>query len=195
LDGRRFNELKYSEDEVVSIGQRLSARSVSASTFLFSSATEHNFKANAPKADILHVATHGFINEQNPSLSAVIFSQPDQPGSDDDGILTVSETVNLNLKAQLVVLSSCESGVGQFVNGEGMIALSRGLLYAGAQNIVFSLWKVSDRQTYRLMDEFYANIAEGKGYASSLRAAKLSMIRSKETAFPGKWSGFVLIGR
>ncbi len=195
LDGKKFNELKYSEDEVVSIGRRLKEHSVVSSTFLFSSATEHNFKVNAPKYDILHVATHGFINENDPKLSAVIFSQPDRAKADDDGILYVNETVNLQLKAQLVVLSSCESGVGQLVNGEGMIALSRGLLYAGAHNVVFSLWKVSDKQTYRLMDEFYAGIAEGKEYSSSLRAAKLSMIRSKESAFPGKWSGFVLIGR
>ncbi|MFZ4619931.1 MAG: CHAT domain-containing protein [Bacteroidota bacterium] len=195
LDGKRFNELKYSEDEVTSIGQRMRDHDISASTFLFSSATEHNFKMNAPSYDILHIATHGFINERDPRLSAVIFSQPDHEAADDDGVLYVNETVNLQLKARLVVLSSCESGVGQFVNGEGMIALSRGLLYAGAQNVIFSLWKVSDKQTYRLMDEFYRNLTEGKGYSSSLRSAKLSMIRSKETAFPGKWSGFVLIGR
>lgn len=195
LDGRKFNELKYSEDEVVSIGRRMKEHSVVSSTFLFSSATEHNFKMNAPNADIIHVATHGFINESDPKLSAVIFSQPEHADSNDDGILYVNEAANLQLTAKLVVLSSCESGVGQLVNGEGMIALSRGLLYAGAQNVVFSLWKVSDKQTYRLMDEFYAGIAQGKDFSSSLRSAKLSMLRSKESAFPGKWSGFVLIGR
>ncbi len=195
LDGKRFNELKFSEDEVTSIGERMRHHNISASTFLFSSATEHNFKANAPNFDILHIATHGFINERDPKLSAVIFSQPDLEEIDDDGVLYVNETFNLQLKARLVVLSSCESGVGQLVNGEGMIALSRGLLYAGAQNVIFSLWKVSDKQTYRLMDEFYGNLAEGKQFSASLRSAKLSMIRSKETAFPGKWSGFVLIGR
>ena len=195
LDGKKFNELKYSEDEVVSIGRRLTEHSVTASTFLFSSATERNFKMYAPKYDIIHVATHGFINENDPKLSAVIFSQPASADNEDDGILYVNETVNLQLKAKLVVLSSCESGIGQLVNGEGMIALSRGLLYAGAQNVVYSLWKVSDQQTFHLMEEFYAGIAQGKDYSSSLRSAKLSMIRSKESAFPGKWSGFVLIGR
>lgn len=195
LDGKKFNELKYSENEIVSISRRLQDCSVASSTFLFSSATEQNFKMNAPKADIVHVATHGFINEDDPKLSAVIFSQPDQADAFDDGILYLNEAANLQLTAKLVVLSSCESGIGQLVNGEGMIALSRGLLYAGAQNVVFSLWKVSDKQTYRLMDEFYSGIAQGKDFSSSLRSAKLSMIRSKETAFPGKWSGFVLIGR
>jgi len=195
LDGKKFNELKYSENEIVSISNTLKNHQATVKNFLHTSASEKNFKFFSPLYDIVHIATHGFINEKNPKLSAVIFSQPQTTSEDDDGILYLNETCNLNLKAQLVVLSSCESGIGQLIHGEGMIALSRGLLYAGAKNIIFSLWKVSDKQTYALMDELYKNIAEGKSYASSLRLAKLSMIRSQETSFPGKWSGFVLIGK
>ena len=195
LDGKTFNELKYSENEVTSIESTLKPRSVATKNYLYDEATEKNFKSAAPQYDIIHIATHGFINEKDPKFSAILFSQPKNSSEDEDGILYVNETFNLNLKAQLVVLSSCESGIGTLVDGEGMIALSRGLFYAGAKNIIFSLWKISDKQTYLLMEEFYKNIAAGKTYSSSLRSAKLSMIRSKESAFPGKWSGFVLIGQ
>lgn len=195
LDGRTFNELKYSEEEVVSISKTFVHQAIPTKSFLHTQATERNFKTFAPQYDIVHVATHGFINEKNPNLSAVLFSQPRTAAEEEDGILYLNETFALNLKAQLVVLSSCESGVGKLIDGEGMIALSRGLFYAGAKNIIFSLWKVSDKQTYLLMDELYKNIISGKSYSSSLRSAKLSLIAAKETAFPGKWSGFVLVGR
>ena len=135
------------------------------------------------------------MNEKNPKLSAILFSQPHERSASDDGILYLNETYALDLKANLVVLSSCESGLGTLVQGEGMMALTRGLFYAGAKNIVFSLWKVSDKQTYLLMDEFYRQMLSGKSYASSLRQAKLKMIASKESSFPSKWSGFVLIGK
>jgi len=195
LDGKTFNELKYSDEEITSIGKTFRQHALSAASYLNEAATEENFKTYAPLYDIVHVATHGFINEKDPKFSAVVFSQPKSAADAEDGILHLHETFNMNLKAKLVVLSSCESGIGTLVDGEGMIALSRGLFYAGAKNIIVSLWKVSDRQTYVLMDEFYKNIASGNTFATALRTAKLSMIRSKETAFPGKWSGFVLIGK
>lgn len=195
LDGKTFNELKYSEEELLSIGHSFRSRSLPYKNFLHTSATETNFKLFGGTYDVLHVATHGFMNEQNPKLSAILFSQPNGQAVSDDGILYLNETYALNLKANLVVLSSCESGLGTLVQGEGMMALTRGLFYAGAKNIVFSLWKVSDKQTYLLMDEFYRHILSGKSYASSLREAKLKMIASKESAFPSKWSGFVLIGK
>jgi CHAT domain-containing protein len=195
LDGKKFNELKYSEDEILSIENTFNKHSLHTKNFLHTAATEKNFKEFSRDADIVHIATHGFINEKNPKLSAILFSQPKESTADDDGILYVDETFNLDLKAQLVVLSSCESGVGKLVDGEGMIALSRGLFYAGAHNIIYSLWKVSDKQTYLLMDEFYKNVVAGKSYSSSLRSAKISLIASKESAFPSKWSGFVLVGK
>ncbi len=194
VDGRTFNELRYSEYEIDAIGRSLQQRSVRTEQYLFEEATEENFKKAAPKFDIVHVATHGFINEQDPKYSAIVFSQPSAPGGE-DGILFVNEAFNLDLKARLVVLSSCESGVGKLVDGEGMIALSRGLFYAGARNIMLSLWKVSDQQTYGLMDSFYKNVAEGDGFPASLRQAKLSMITKSASAFPAKWGGFILVGQ
>ncbi|NUN69596.1 MAG: CHAT domain-containing protein [Bacteroidetes bacterium] len=194
VDGRTFNELRYSEMEVDAIGRSLRDRSVLTQQYLFADATEENFKQAAPQFDIVHVATHGFINEQNPKYSAIIFSQPAVPGGE-DGILYVNETFTLDLKARLVVLSSCESGIGRLVDGEGMIALSRGLFYAGASNIMLSLWKVSDQQTYGLMEPFYRHVAAGEAFPSALRKAKLSMIDRPSSAFPAKWGGFILMGQ
>ncbi len=194
LDGKKFNELKYSQEEVESIRHSFDEHSLPAQQFLHTAATESNFKQFSKAYDIVHIATHGFINEKNPKFSAILFSQPATSTADDDGILYVDETFNLDLKAKLVVLSSCESGLGKLVQGEGMIALTRGLFYAGAKNIIFSLWKVSDKQTYLLMDEFYKQMLSGKSYSASLREAKLRMISSKDSAFPSKWSGFVLVG-
>jgi CHAT domain-containing protein len=105
------------------------------------------------------------------------------------------------LNADLLVLSSCESGIGKLVKGEGLMALTRGFLYSGARNVIHSLWKVSDKETSQLMIELYRNILnprEGsepwQGYAATLREAKLSLIAEETTAFPASWSSFVLVG-
>jgi CHAT domain-containing protein/tetratricopeptide (TPR) repeat protein len=195
LDGKKFNELRYSEDEINSISRSFGEQAMPSRTFLHTDATESNFKKYSGTVDIVHIATHGYINEKNPKQTAILFSQPAQPGRDDDGILYVNETFTLSLDADLVVLSSCESGIGAMVKGEGMMTLTRGLFYAGARNIMYSLWKVPDKQTSRLMERFYSEMLAGKPYAAALRDAKLSMIASKESAFPAKWSAFVLMGR
>jgi CHAT domain-containing protein len=110
-------------------------------------------------------------------------------------VLFSSEIYNLELNADLVVLSSCESGIGKLVMGEGVMALTRAFLYAGARNIIYSLWEVSDRHTSQLMIDLYKHILSDQGYSRALQAAKLKLIEEEETAFPKKWSGFVLLGR
>ena len=102
---------------------------------------------------------------------------------------------NLNLKADLLVLSSCQSGLGKYVKGEGVIAMTRGFFYSGVHNIIFSLWKVYDNQTNELMTNFYKQVLEGETFSSALRKSKLQMIADPSTAFPSKWSGFVLVGK
>ena len=109
--------------------------------------------------------------------------------------MTVDKIYNLNLNADLVVLSSCESGYGEIVRGEGMMALTRGFIYAGAGNLVTSLWRVLDKDTGVLMKYMYADILSGKTYSESIRNAKLKMIKNQDTAFPLYWSGFVLLGK
>ncbi len=111
----------------------------------------------------------------------------------DDFLLHTSETYHLNLNADLVVLSSCESGVGELKVGEGMMALNRGFLYAGAGNIVYSLFKVPQDSTSQLTQTLFRYILEGESYASALRKAKLELI-ADEMMEPMDWAGFALVG-
>lgn len=166
-----------------------------AATFFFGDATEAGIKNSALSAyQYLHIATHGFINEKYPDLSGLIL-YPDSTSAE-DGILTAGEVYGLKLNADLVVLSACETGIGKIAEGEGLLGLSRAFIYAGAKNLAVSLWKVSDTATADLMTGFYTSHLENTaaGFASSLRKAKLNMIRSGENAHPNLWSAFVLLG-
>ena len=144
---------------------------------------------------MVHVSSHGFSNDREPKLSGIVFSQPTDTLAKEDGILYTGETYNLDLHADLIVLSSCESGLGKLIRGEGLQALSRGFLYAGTPNVLFSLWKALDKPTKDLMVQFYAIVLEGNAYAEALQQAKLNLINDPRTAFPHFWSGFVMVGR
>jgi len=194
VEGKRFNELKYSEREVSSIAENFQKKGRTGTSFLYDDATEDNFKLNIGRYSCVHIATHGYINEEHPELSMLLFSQPHDSTATEDGILYASEMYNLTLNADLLVLSSCESGLGKLVKGEGVMAITRGFFYSGAHNIIFSLWKVYDKQTNELMTEFYSKVLEGETFASALRKAKLRLISDRSTAFPSKWSGFILVG-
>ncbi|HTR80489.1 MAG TPA: CHAT domain-containing protein [Bacteroidota bacterium] len=194
IDGQRFDELKYSEREVKSITKNFLQKGKYAVSFLRSDASEQNFKSYSDEFSCIHIATHGWINEMHPQLSMLLFSQPLDTNEHEDGILFASETYSLNLNADLVVLSCCESGLGKLVRGEGMMAMTRGFFYSGASNLIFSIWKVYDKQTDELMQEFYREVLEGRSFSAALRGAKLKMISDPKTAFPLKWGGFILFG-
>ncbi len=194
-DGAQLRELKHSEAEVRAIVKLFEEKKHPCAGFLQRQATEENFKRFAAQSRYLHVSTHGFVNAEAPRFSGLVFSQPRDSTGKEDGILYAAEVYNLNLNADLVVLSSCESGMGKLAKGEGPLALTRGFLYAGANNMVVSLWKVFDEHTSRLMIEFYKGIAEGKSYSAALRAAKLKMLENENTALPASWASFVLIGK
>jgi CHAT domain-containing protein/Tfp pilus assembly protein PilF len=191
------SQLPASEEEVRSIIRLFQSRHKKAVGYFHRKATEDNFKtANLQDFNLIHIATHSLKDEGQDQLSGLIFSPPEknQPAGE-DGILYSGEIYNLHLDAELIVLSSCESGVGKLVKGEGMMALNRGFFYSGIRNIVFSLWKVEDRSTSRLMIAFYRNILQGYPFSEALQMAKLEMIRDPFTAFPKYWSAFVLVGR
>ena len=194
VDGKRFQALEHSEKEVRGAMQLFEKKRRQGMAFYHGKATESNFKSSLAQRRFVHIATHGILNEENPKLSGLLFAPEGNDGGE-DGVLYASETFNLDLDADLVVLSSCESGLGQYVKGEGLMALTRGFLYAGASNVLVSLWKVYDRHTKTLMVDFYKNALSGDSYAEALRQAKLKMIKKPATAFPSKWSAFVLIGR
>jgi CHAT domain-containing protein/uncharacterized protein HemY len=183
-------------------------------------ATEANLRGlHSPR--ILHVASHGFFldNQQlkeqlgperplfneratllgeNPLLRsgiALAGANERRSGTNDDGILTALEVSHLDLDGtQLVVLSACESGVGEIQNGEGVYGLRRALVLAGAQTQITSLWKVADQPTRNLMVDYYQRLLKGKGRSAALREAQKTMLATPAHSHPYYWAGFVPIG-
>ena len=142
---------------------------------------------------IVHFATHGILNDKNPELSGLVLSMFDKRGRPLDGYLTLRDIYNLDLPVHLVVVSACQTGVGKPVRGEGIIALTRGFMNAGAQSVVVSLWRVEDEATAELMKRFYTHMfgKNSMSAAAALRQAKLEM---KDEYHPYQWAGFVLQG-
>lgn len=144
---------------------------------------------------IIHIAAHGVLNSKHPELSAILLSMIDERGRPVDGLLQLHEIYNLKLPAELVVLSACETGVGKQIRGEGLIALTRGFMYAGAVRVVASLWKVDDAATAALMAEFYKQMfAGGKRPAEALKEAQINISKQKRWRDPYYWAGFMLQG-
>jgi CHAT domain-containing protein/tetratricopeptide (TPR) repeat protein len=144
---------------------------------------------------ILHFATHGVLNTRHPDLSGVVLSLVDREGRRQDGFLRLHEIYNLDLGAELVVLSGCQTGLGKALRGEGLIGLTRGFMYAGAERVVASLWRVDDESTAELMKHFYrAMLKDGQRPAEALRSAQLRMSQSRRWSAPFYWAGFVLQG-
>jgi CHAT domain-containing protein/Tfp pilus assembly protein PilF len=144
---------------------------------------------------MVHFATHGLLDSQHPELSGLVLSLVDTRGRRKDGFLQLGDIYNLNLPADLVVLSACETGLGKEVNGEGLIGLTRGFMYAGATRVVSSLWKVDDFATAKLMQGFYKSMEqEGMRPAQALRNAQLSMINDRRWSAPYYWAGFTIQG-
>jgi len=145
---------------------------------------------------IVHIATHGMLNNIHPELSGLVLSLVDPAGQQQDGFLRLQDIYNLKLSADLVVLSACQTGLGKEIKGEGLIGLTRGFMYAGAPRIVASLWKVDDRATSELMKRFYQGML-GPGRlrpAGALRQAQLSIWKEKQWREPYYWAAFVLQG-
>ncbi|WP_185152873.1 CHAT domain-containing protein [Fulvivirga aurantia] len=186
-----LQDLPGSGQEVASLKTILENKGVKPDVLLEANATETDFKTKElNKYNYLHFATHGIVDEYSPELSRIFLRQDND--QDNDGNLYSGEIYNLNLSADLVTLSACETGLGKISKGEGIIGLSRALVYAGAQNIMVSLWKVADNSTASLMTNFYQNI-ESEDYSKSLRQAKVEMIKSQYSQ-PFYWAPFVLIG-
>jgi CHAT domain-containing protein len=145
---------------------------------------------------IVHIATHGMLNNVHPELSGLVLSLVDAAGQHQDGFLRLQDIYNLKLSAELVVLSACQTGLGKEIKGEGLIGLTRGFMYAGAPRVVASLWKVDDRATSELMKRFYQGMLgpEALRPAGALRQAQLSIWKQKQWRKPYYWAAFVLQG-
>lgn len=143
----------------------------------------------------VHFATHGFLDTERPQLSALVLSMVDKEGTPKDGFLRAFDVYNLNLPAELVVLSACETGLGKSVNGEGLVGLTRGFMYAGTKRVIVSLWSVSDAATSDLMTRFYKKLlVEKQRPAAALRAAQLELIRNTQWKEPFYWAPFIIQG-
>jgi len=189
-----FTALPFSEKEVLGIVGLFKTRQPSSAQVLL--------RKNADKAAleraleqgsrIVHIASHSFADLRRPKFSGIACYSPDSTAS---SCLYVGEIYNLAAQTDLVVLSSCESGLGRLTSGEGLLGLNRAFLYAGVPNVVFSLWKANDRASADFMGHFYRAMLGGQPYASALRTAKLKMLSDPATAAPHLWSGFLMMGR
>ncbi len=173
------------------MGRLLGART---RVFLEDEASEANVHAALAEYRYVHLATHAFVNETDPLQSGIVLHDDTTGGY--DGVLDLAEIYNLSINAELVTLSACQTGLGRFARGEGLIGLTRGFLFAGARNVAVSLWNVQDQATSRLMQQFYEGILEGRPNPEALRDAKRRLILTTDTfAHPFYWSAFVLHGR
>lgn len=161
----------------------------------FEASRETAMSPRLGRYQVVHFATHGFIDSEHPELSGIILSQTDREGRRVDGLLQLHDIYNLDLPAELVVLSACDTGLGENVKGEGLVGLTRAFLHAGSKSVVASLWKVDDMATAELMRHFYkALLEDGLPPAAALRVAKENMRQQKRWRAPYYWAGFVVQG-
>ncbi len=186
---KAFRPLQFSTAEVRHIQKLLGGN-----MYIGEKATKENFIRLAHNYQILHLASHGKANDKSGVFSFLVFS--DVEDSLENNFLYVRDLYNLTLNADLVVLSACETGVGELKRGEGVISLARGFAYAGAKSIVTTLWSVSDKNTKDLLILFYKNIKAGMAKDEALRKAKLSYIQqhSHREAHPFFWASLVPMG-
>jgi CHAT domain-containing protein len=185
-----FSSLFYNQEEVRSI-----AKTWKGSTWLGEDASELAFKRSAPDFQILHLAMHAYINNQAPELSGLVFSQArDSLSQSEEGILHAYEIYNLNLNADLAVLSACNTGTGVWQKGEGIMSLARAFTYAGCPSLIMSLWQADDEATRFLMERFYTYLKQGEKKSRALRFAKLDYLKLSDRIHPHFWAAFTMIG-
>lgn len=176
--------LKYSQQEIEKISELFSNTSV----LLSEDATEQKFKDNAANSNVIHLSTHSFLYKDQP---LIIFSQ--SKNNREDGYLEGDEIINLKLNSDLVVLSSCKSGIGSVDKAEGVIGMQKSFFEAGAKSVVVSLWDVNDKYTSLFMQSFYKYLSDGYDKSEALRQAKI-FFKKNYSANPYYWAAFVLSG-
>ncbi len=190
-----FSPLYYSKKEVVKIDSLFTANGYEVLSLINSDATIINTKKNLEKFDIVHIATHGLVNVDFPERSGLFLYPENKEDNEvlrDDNFLSLGELLSMNLRANLAVLSACDTGTGEFAKGEGVMALPRGFVFAGVPNVIATLWSVHDERTKELMTAFYSHLLAGNSYSEALRLAKLDSIQNG--ALPVDWAGFIFIG-
>jgi CHAT domain-containing protein len=144
---------------------------------------------------IVHFATHGFFNSDHPEFSGILLSMLKRDGTSTDGFVPLQDIYAMRLASQLVVVSACDTALGEDVRGEGLVGLTRGFLSAGSRSVVTSLWKVDDRATAELMKYFYQSmLQDGEPPSTALRTAKQRIRQQAQWNAPYFWAGFVFNG-
>lgn len=191
LNVRRLPFTRQEADRILAVaagGSNLRAVDFRANRSIATSGELSNYR-------YVHFATHGYLDTSRAGLSAIVLSMVDERGKPQDGFLRTHDIYNLNLPAELVVLSACETGLGKDVKGEGLDGLTRGFMYAGARRVVVSLWNVNDKATAGLMQHLYVGMLKNKKTpAAALRAAQIEMLRVKQWQSPYYWAPFVMQG-
>ncbi|MCL1471124.1 CHAT domain-containing protein [Argonema antarcticum] len=174
--------LPGAEREAKAIATLLSTQAITGNQ-----ATKAKILQQLPNAGIIHLATHGLLDDFSGFQSSIALA----PSGKDDGLLTVREIISLKLNAQLAILSACDTGRGR-ISGDGVIGLSRAFIGAGVSSVIVSLWSIPDGPTAFLMTEFYQNMQKNIDKAQALRQAMLTTM--KQNPNPRDWAAFTLIG-
>jgi CHAT domain-containing protein/Tfp pilus assembly protein PilF len=180
-----------------------SARELNEISTLFAKSKQKIFKReyaskeqlknnNLEEFKIIHFATHSIIDDENPPRSSIVLSFKDR---NEDGFLETREIYNLKLNSDLVTLSACQTGLGEFVHGEGIEGLNKAFFYAGTSAVLMSLWAVNDQASCQLMERFYRHLKSSKSIMEALRNVKLEMINSNVLSHPYYWAGFIVSGK
>lgn len=187
----RLGPLPEAERLAKTVGQMYGSRR--SKVYVGAEAREDRVKTEAPEYGIIHIAAHGVLNDKSPMYSHLVLSRA-EGNRGEDGLLEAWEIMKLDLKADLVILSACETARGRIGNGEGVIGLAWASFIAGAATTVVSQWKVESSSTTELMIEFHRQLRLRKSKAEALRLASLKLLRTERYRHPFYWAGFVIIG-
>jgi CHAT domain-containing protein len=192
LGAQGLDGLPEARREVLKIAQLAEQGGIRPTIWLGSDAREDRFKsADLAAFRFIHIATHSVSDKRDGEASALNLSR--DPGGSEDGILTSGEAARLKLNSDLIVLSGCETGIGQEGGAEGTVGFNRTFLLTGARSVCGSLWQVEDTWTERLMTAFYRRLVSGRfDKSNALRLAKLELLN--QGANPSQWAAFTLVG-
>jgi len=189
-----FPRLRFSREEANQI-MKFASRNNSLEALDFSASRAAATSSELQNYRIVHFATHGIINSRHAELSGVVLSLVDQNGKPQNGFLRLYDIYNMNLKADLVVLSACQTALGRDIKGEGLIGLTRAFMYGGATRVVASLWQTDDRGSAVLMSKFYDGLlSRHLSPAAALRSAQIAMLQDKRWHNPRYWAAFTIQG-
>lgn len=161
----------------------------------FEATRETALNARLGEYQIIHFATHGFLDSEHPELSGIVLTTVDKNGVEKNGVMSLHDIYNMDLSAELTVLSACQTALGKDIRGEGFVGLTHSFISAGSRSVVSSLWKVDDRATAALMADLYQSMLQkGMSPAAALRAAKLKVMQDQRWRNPYYWAGFVVQG-